>query len=627
MCGIAGWVQSDPRQEVDRSILQQMVDIQQHRGPDAAGLFTEPGIGLGHRRLSIIDRSGGQQPMTNEDGSVWIVFNGEIYNFLGLRAELIDRGHRFATRSDTETILHAYEEFGPDCLRRLRGMFAFAIWDRPRRQLLIARDRLGKKPVYYTHQADRLLFASEAKALLSVPGVERAVNWGALDPYLSLRYVPGPTTLFQGITKLMPGHFLLYREGEVKVQSYWDVEFREAPEGSEPPVEQFEALLKESVRLRLMSEVPLGVFLSGGLDSSAIVAEMTEISKEGGWDRPIQTFSVGYDDPKANEFVYARAVAKHLGSDHHEYRLTSDAFHDFIPKMVWHLDEPMADPSCIPFFFISKYAKERVTVVLSGEGADEILAGYGLYNKMRLIDSIQKKSPSWLLRAASGLLSKQRAARWRKYAEWIDQPLEARYWGVSRIFTEAAKRELLQDKYAEGGAQIASLFKEYYRKTAGLDPVNRMLYVDTKVWLPDQILLKADKMTMANSQELRVPFLDHELVEFAATLPVRQKLSKGTGKILLRQAMKPRLPEQILTRQKKGFPIPAVWFQKEVLPSARRLFAEKDSLIGQVMRKERVGEMLDQETAHPYTRHKEIWTLLVLEYWHRIFIQQKGGGS
>ncbi|WDT82519.1 MAG: asparagine synthase C-terminal domain-containing protein [Candidatus Manganitrophus sp.] len=386
--------------------------------------------------------------------------------------------------------------------------------------------------------------------------------------------------------------------------------------------EEFEALLKESVRMRLMSEVPLGVFLSGGLDSSAIVAEMTQISKEGGWDRPIQTFSIGYDDPKANEFAYAREVAKHFGTDHHEFLLEGDAFHNFIPKMVWHLDEPMADPSCVPFFFISEYAKKSVTVVLSGEGADEILAGYGLYQKMRLIDQVQKKVPAWLLGGAARLLSAQRAARWRKYAEWIDRPLEDRYWGVSRVFTETAKRELLQ--HPDQGRSVAALFKEYYRKSAGLDPLNRMLYLDTKVWLPDQILLKADKMTMANSQELRVPFLDHKLVEFAATLPIHWKLSKGVGKRLLREAMAHRLPERILTRSKKGFPIPAVWFRKEVLPAARALFSERGSLIGEVMRKEKVAQMLAEEEAHPYTRHKEIWTLVILDYWHRIFIRQKG---
>src|SRR5579884_420831 len=623
MCGIAGWVERDPRQEIDRGLLQQMTDLIQHRGPDAGGIFTEPGVGLGHRRLSIIDRAGGQQPMTNEDGSVWIVFNGEIYNFLELRSELIDRGHRFATRSDTEVILHGYEEFGPACLQRLRGMFAFAIWDRSHRQLLLARDRLGKKPLYYTRRSGALLFASEVKALLGVPGVTRAVNWEGLDPYLSLRYVPGPMTLFQDICKLMPGHFLLFKQGEVKVQSYWDVEFREE-EDRDDSRERFESLLKESVRIRLMSEVPLGVFLSGGLDSSAIVAEMTEIAKEEKWDRPIQTFSVGYNDPKANEFTYAREVARHFQTDHHEFRLEGEAFRDFIPKMVWYLDEPMADASCVPLFFISQYAKASVTVVLSGEGADEILAGYGLYHKMRLIDRIQKGTPRWLLGGLARLLSAQRAARWRKYAEWIDSPLEERYWGVSRIFTEAAKRELLRTPQG-GGRSVAVLLKEYYRKTAGLDPLNRMLYLDTKVWLPDQILLKADKMTMANSQELRVPFLDHHLVEFAATLPIRQKLSGGVGKQLLREAMAHRLPKTILKRSKKGFPIPAVWFRKEALPAARELFSERDSLIGEV-KKKKVAQMLQEEEAHPYTRHEEIWTLLVLDYWHRIFIRNRGFG-
>lgn len=620
MCGITGWVESDWRRPVDRPLLQRMTDVISHRGPDAAGYYIESGVGLGHRRLSIIDRDGGRQPMSNEDGRVWIVFNGEIYNFKALQAELIARGHRFATHSDTEVIVHAYEEFGPDCLQYLRGMFAFAIWDDREKQLMLARDRMGKKPLYYTRKGDALLFASEVKSLLEAPGVERAVEWEALDPYLSLRYVPGPKTFFKNIFKLMPGHFLLFKNGEAKIQSYWDVEFSEEKVWKKDPLEEFEALLKESVEMRLMSEVPLGVFLSGGIDSSAIVAMMREMQGEGA--RNIQTFSIGYDDADADEFSYARAVAQRLGTDHHEFRLEPEAFQDFIPKMVWHLDEPMADPSCVPLFFISKYAKDAVTVVLSGEGADEILAGYGLYKKMSLIDSIQNRLPSSLLSFGSTLLSMSRSARWKKYAEWISRPLEARYWGVSRVFTEAAKRELFPER--AGNGSTAALFREYYRKTAGLDPINRMLYIDMKVWLPDQILIKADKMTMANSQELRVPFLDQKLVEFAAKLPIGQKLSKGVGKVLLRRSMKNRLPETILKRPKKGFPIPAAWFQKEVIPAARRLLSENDSMLGQFMRKEKVAQLLKAEEKNPYSHHKEIWTLLILEYWHRIFILKKG---
>jgi asparagine synthase (glutamine-hydrolysing) len=624
MCGITGWINHDSGKPIDRAILEKMTDIISHRGPDAGGYFVAPGVGLGHRRLSIIDRAGGQQPMANEDGSVQVVFNGEIYNFQTVRAELISRGHRFITNSDTEVIVHGYEEFGPACLQYFQGMFAFAVWDQRKRQLFLARDRMGKKPLYYTKTRDAFLFGSEVKSLLEVPGVERAVNWGGLDPYLSLRYVPGPETLFKNIFKLMPGHFLLLKEGEAKIQSYWDIEFREEKEWGEDPLEKFESLLKDSTQMRLMSEVPLGVFLSGGLDSSAIVAMMREMNPEGAHN--IQTFSIGYEegDADSNELAYARTVARHLGTDHHEFKLKAEAFQDFIPKMVWHLDEPMADPSSVPLFFISKYAKKDVTVVLSGEGADEILAGYGLYQKMGLIDSIQKRLPMPLLSALSTVLSSSRSARWKKYGEWIGRPLEERYWGVSRVFTEAAKRDLLSERAKAGGQSVAALFKEYYRKTAGLDPINRMLYIDTKVWLPDQILLKADKMTMANSQELRVPFLDHKLVEFAATLPVRLKLSKGIGKVLLRKAMENRLPETILKRPKKGFPIPAAWFQKEVIPAAEQLLTEPGSLVGEVMRKERVARLLKEELEHPYSHHKEIWTLLVLEYWNRIFITQRG---
>lgn len=623
MCGIAGWIENDSKRPIDQAVLKRMTDVISHRGPDAEGHFVAPGVALGHRRLSIIDRAGGQQPMTNEDGTIQVVFNGEIYNFQSIRAELISRGHQFVTNSDTEVIVHGYEEFGPGCLQYFQGMFAFALWDQRKRQLFMARDRMGKKPLYYTQTRDAFVFGSEVKSLLEVPGVAREVNWGGLDPYLSLRYVPGPETLFKNIFKLMPGHFLLLKDGEAKIQSYWDIEFREEKEWKEDPLEKFESLLKDATQMRLMSEVPLGVFLSGGLDSSAIVAMMREMNPEGAHN--IQTFSIGYEgeDAESNELAYARTVAKHLGTDHHEFKLEASAFQNFIPKMVWHLDEPMADPSSVPLFFISKYAKKDVTVVLSGEGADEILAGYGLYQKMGMIDSIQKRLPMPLLSAMSTVLSAGRSARWKKYGEWISRPLEERYWGVSRVFTESAKRDLLSERARAGGQSVAALFKEYYRKTAGLDPINRMLYIDTKVWLPDQILLKADKMTMANSQELRVPFLDHKLAEFAATLPVRLKLSKGVGKVLLRQAMARRLPETILKRPKKGFPIPSAWFQKEVIPAAQQLLTEPGSLVGQVMRKEKIAQLLKEERERPYSHHKEIWTLLILEYWNRIFIAQK----
>ncbi|HLG22455.1 MAG TPA: asparagine synthase (glutamine-hydrolyzing), partial [Candidatus Manganitrophaceae bacterium] len=545
------------------------------------------------------------------------------YNYRSLRAELAARGRRFQTRSDTEVLIQGYEEYGPDFIKYLNGMFAFAIWDQKKRTLLLARDRLGEKPLYFTRHSDALFFASEAKALLEIPGAEREVNWGALDGYLSLRYVPGPETLFKNIYKLLPGHTLLFQEGEAKERSYWDLEFREEEEWKEDPLEIFQSLLRGSVRMRLMSEVPLGVFLSGGLDSSAIVAEMSAIRDEGALER-IQTFSIGYGDPKTDEFRYARLVARRFGTDHHEFLLEAKAFQDFIPKMVWSLDEPLADPSCVPLFFISRYAGNHATVVLSGEGADEILGGYGLYQKMRWIDRIQKWSPPWMIARLARLLSISRGARGRKYAEWIGRPLEERYWGVSRVFTEEAKRELLLS--APKGAEprpVSKRIQEYYRKTAGLDPLNRMLYLDTKVWLPDQILLKADKMTMANSQELRVPFLDHNLVEFAATLPIRLKRSGAVGKRLLRQAMKDRLPPIILKRPKKGFPIPAAWFQKEVVPAARELLTAPGSLAGEVMKKEKVAEMLQNEIARPYSHHKEIWTLLILEQWYRVFISRK----
>lgn len=618
ICGIANYSASNP---VERERIERMNRTIAHRGPDDDGFYVRGNVGLGHRRLSIIDLAGGKQPIFNEDGSIVIVFNGEIYNFADLTDDLAASGHRFRTRSDTETIVHAYEEYGDSCVERLRGMFAFALWDGRRKRLLLARDRLGKKPLYYYAGANSLIFASEIKALLENPEVPREVDPDALKLYLALRYVPGPRTIFREIYKLQPGHYLALENGIVRTCAYWDVQFDPAAALEPRRLEEFHHLLDESVRLRLISEVPLGVFLSGGLDSSSILAVMSRIT---GGER-IKTFSVGYEasegaEEESNEFAYARMAAEAFGADHHEYRVRVTDFRDFVPDLVWHLDEPMADPSCIPLYFIARLAREHITVVLSGEGADELLGGYGIYGKMLAIERARRWLPfASSLAPALALLS--RDEKTRRYLNAAGLPLEARYRGVCRGLFPHQVDGLLGGLT---GVELAldSVFAPYYAN-APQDPLSRMLYVDQKVWLPDDLLLKADKMTMATALELRVPFLDHKLVEFAARLPNSAKLNGGRGKWLLRQAMSGVLPEPILTRSKKGFPVPTqTWLGTRLREFTREALLARDSACRRYMDAAALESLVREHEDGRHQRHEEIWTLLVFEFWHRIFIDR-----
>ncbi len=623
MCAICGIVNFDQTELVDRSLIERMTETLAHRGPDDDGFFVEGRVGLGFRRLSIIDLSGGRQPIFNEDGSAAIIFNGEIYNYRDLAAELAAAGHTFKTRSDTETILHAYEEYGDDCVQHLRGMFAFAIWDRRRRRLLLARDRLGVKPLYYYRNNRFLAFASEIKALVEIPSIPREVDPEALDLFLSLRYVPGPRTMFKNIFKLQPGNVLVMDETGVRTRKYWDINYpTQGPPSSQHVIERFGELLEESVRLRLIAEVPLGVFLSGGLDSSAILAVMSKLA---GGDR-VKTFSVGYEasstkEEEANEFAYARLATNAFAAEHHECRLSPKEFEDFVPDLVWHLDEPLADPSSIPLYFISKLAREHITVVLSGEGADEIFAGYGIYRRMLALNRIHEGLPAAGLLAPwlSRLLPSEAL---RYYARMSGQPLEVRYRGVSRGFTTESKQQLVgEGRTKRSEQQLLEIFGCYFKAVEKASPLNRMLYVDAKIWLPDDLLMKADKMTMANGLELRVPFLDHELVEFAATLQDDWKLGGKGGKTLLRRAMRGVLPNAIIDRPKKGFPIPiASWLRGPLRQFARENLLARDAACGRYMDSAAVNRIVDEHEQGRVDRSQEVWALLVFEFWHRHFI-------
>lgn len=631
MCGICGIVNLDSSRPVDAHLIQSMTGTLAHRGPDDTGYFLRGPVGLGHRRLSIIDLAGGGQPIFNEDGSLVIVFNGEIYNFSDLTEELVARGHVFRTRSDTETILHAYEEYGEECVTRLRGMFTFAIWDSRRRRLLLARDRLGKKPLYYYRGNGFLAFASEIKALLECPEAPREIEPESLDLYLSLRYVPGPRTMFKHIFKLQPGHLLVLDAGAVHIRKYWDLEYRQPdPHPKTYYLERFNELLEESVRLRLIAEVPLGVFLSGGLDSSAILAVMSRIT--GG--ARIKTFSVGYQashrrEEEANEFHFARLAAKTFGSEHHEFRLGVTDFRDFLPGLVWHLDEPLADPSCIPLYYLSKLAREYVTVILSGEGADEILAGYSIYQKMLALETVRGSLGSWAPWFAARLAGLAPGEARRSRLRLASLPLEARYKGVSRGFRPELKRRLLNGRGAAGSdARLEELFSHYHRRVAQASALDRMLYVDTKVWLPDDILLKGDKMTMANALELRVPFLDHKLVEFAASLPAGLKLNRGWGKFLLRQAMGGVVPKAILKRSKKGFPVPtADWLRVQLRNFTRDTLLAPNSACRLFFDTGPLEKTIQEHEQGRVNRDQEIWTLMVFEFWHKVFIERLPGSG
>ena len=623
MCGICGIVNVDRSDLVDPNLVERMTMVLVHRGPDDDGYFVEGNAGFGHRRLSIIDLGGGKQPIFNEDESIVIVFNGEIYNYIDLTAELIQLGHQFRSRSDTEAIVHAYEQYGDACIDHLRGMFAFAIWDRRRKRLLVARDRLGIKPLYFYQCDEFLAFASEIKSLLQIPAVSRVVNPDALEAYLTLRYVPGPQTMFKGIVKLQPGHLLAMDDRGVRIRKYWDLEYRtDETTPSDDHRGRFEELLEESVKLRLVAEVPLGVFLSGGLDSSAILAVMSKLR---GRER-IKTFSVGYEVAKAqeesvNEFEYARLAANAFGAEHHEFKLTAEDFRDSVTDLVWYLDEPLADDSCIPLYFISRLARQHITVVLSGEGADEILAGYGIYKRMLAIDAAYEQFPRltpWVARKFASIFPGQTSQR---YSRWASLPMEQRYRGVSMGMPAALRSQLLGRQGRETAVNDA--FRSCFEAVPKKDVLNRMLYADAKIWLPDDLLLKADKMTMANGLELRVPFLDHKLVEYAATLPSYLKLKGSTGKHLLREAMKNVLPKRIINRSKKGFPVPTEsWLRDDLKDFVHDTLLASDAACHRYMNPRVIEKIISEHEKGTENRRQEIWTLLIFEIWHKLFIDR-----
>ncbi|HEX9633340.1 MAG TPA: asparagine synthase (glutamine-hydrolyzing) [Gemmatimonadales bacterium] len=620
MCGVAGLVDPVRASAVSVDALREMTDLLTHRGPEAQGHFAEHGVGLGHRRLRIIDLAGGLQPMFTDDRAMVTVYNGEIYNYRELRATLEAHGHRFRTASDTETILYAYRQYGDACVDHFRGMFAIALYDRPRRRLLLIRDRLGIKPLYYAWDGTRLVFASEIKPILRVLGGRPAVNLEVLDFYLSVGYVPGEDTLFRDVRKLLPGHTLAWENGQVRVRRYWDLDAGTPYEGTfADALDEFRALATESVRLRLVSDVPLGAFLSGGVDSSTIVALMSDETRE-----PVKTFAVGYtNQPESSELAYARQVARLFRTDHHEFILEPMDFLESVDHLLTFAEEPLVESAAIALLQLSRLAKEHVTVILSGEGGDEILAGYPLHRIMPRVDRLhrlRRLMPAPVGRAIGAALRFHEKAT--KYWDWTGEALADRYLSISNDVTRGLKARFYANAdFLAGHHRTTAYFRALWDRPRGATALQRMSYVDIKSWLPDDLLLKADKMTMAASLELRVPFLDHQLVEFAVNLPDAYRLRGSEGKYLLKKLMEPRLPREIVYRRKQGFPVPiAAWFRGPLRHRVAEVLLDDRSRQRGYFRPQYVEEIIRRHQSGRQDLSRRLFALLALELWHRKYI-------
>ena len=644
MCGICGVLERDRGRRVDRARLRAMVARLRHRGPDDAGTYlrgdlpspsrsdgeSPRNVGLGMARLSIIDVQGGHQPMHNEDGSVWAVLNGEIYNFRELREELTGRGHTFHTRSDTEVLVHLYEEAGERLVERLRGMFAFALWDEPRERLLIARDRLGQKPLVYHDDGSRLVFASELQALLGAPRVPRTLCAEALDLYLTYQYVPAPLTIYEGIRKLPPGHRLVVGPHETRLECYWSPPT--APTnvaGAEAAAEELRDRLDAAVRMRLVSDVPLGAFLSGGIDSSIVVALMSRAC-----DEPVKTFSIGFGDRQYDELRYARMAAERFGTDHREFVVDPDAV-ALLPKLVRHTGEPFADSSAIPTWYLAERTREHVTVALSGDGGDEAFGGYQRYVAMRL-GARYDAMPRCLRRALGGIgralvggtsmaQPKTRRRRLRRFVEGLPLPLAERYVQWIAYFKGADRADLYTDAFAErlGDHDPTDYLAAEFDAVADADAPAATALVDAVTYLPNDILTKVDIASMASSLEVRSPFLDHEVMAFGLSLPTRLKLGRlGTGtKQVLRRAFADLLPPAIRGRGKMGFGVPiAAWLRAELRETAERTLLSPESLGRGIFREETVRRLVDDHVESRADNADRLWALLCFELWHREFM-------
>ena len=625
MCGITGKLWFDPARTVPRDLLVRMTNRVVHRGPDAGGYYVNGSIGLGHRRLSIIDLATGDQPLGNEDGSVQVVFNGEIYNFAEVRDELQARGHQFRTRSDTEIIVHGFEEWGEACVSRFRGMFAFAVWDDRRRLLLLGRDRLGVKPLYYALLPDGIVFGSEIKSIIEDPAVSREWDAEALDAYLTLGYVPAPHTIYRAIRKLDAGHTLYVDGARTTLRQYWDLRFTgDGDSGREQEyLERTDALLHEAVKLRLISDVPLGAFLSGGIDSSAVVSTMVRTS-----NTPVLTMSVGFDAREYDELDHALLVARHLNCRAHT-RVVSPHVEELLPRLAWHFDEPFADSSGVPTYYVSAAAREVVTVALSGDGGDELWAGYARHQ----VEYTEMQARGWLgpLAGSAGALGRilpesvkgARSLRHLAYPPAAGYALKHAY----DYFDEDHRREMYTGDFAwqVRNSDPYARLKTLYERCESSDPVDRALYVDAKTYLADDVLTKVDKMSMAVSLETREPLLDHKLLEYAATVPSSLKLHNGTRKYLLKKLLERRLPASILQRPKQGFAAPiGQWLAGPLRSLGEEMLFDGRLAQRGIFSNTSMRRLWDEHCSGRADHRHRVWAVLMLELWFREFIDGAG---
>jgi asparagine synthase (glutamine-hydrolysing) len=626
MCGICGKFNFDTSNHIEPALVNAMMDTITHRGPDDQGTYVKGAVGLGFRRLAIIDLKNGHQPLSNEDGTVWIVFNGEIYNYRELREELVSKGHIFKTHTDTEVIVHLYEELGPECLQRLRGMFAFAVWDENNQSLFLARDRVGIKPLYYSLTADRILFASEIKAILADFQVQRNVDPEVIHRFLTFMYLPGEETLLKGIRKLAPGHYLLAKDGTAEIRQYWDLQFTKSKtnDNLKHTEEELTELLARSVELHMIADVPVGVLLSGGVDSTAVLSFAVERTS-----KAISSFTVGFADSNiADERPYAKLAADTFGTQHYDMTISARDFAEFLPGYVWHMEEPVCEPPAVAMYYVSKLARDYVTVLLSGEGGDEGFAGYSNYRNVLWLERLKSFMPGLNGVASSGLSGLNffvRSPRIEKYVPLIRARFPEYYY--SRTSNPYMN-------FGNGLGQLCSAdFLECFDREHAIQPLqalfarvkneailDQMLYLDTKTWLPDDLLTKADRMTMANSLELRVPLLDHLLLEFAAALPTGYKVNGFSLKYILMRALGKRVPTPILRRKKAGFPVPYErWMRSELKCWISDLLLDRKT-IGRGYFQRPTVEKLVCENMRTGAHSKQVFSMAVLELWHRQFL-------
>jgi asparagine synthase (glutamine-hydrolysing) len=629
MCGICGVVSIAQNDKIEKEILLKMMDSMVHRGPDDEGIYIDSNMALGSRRLSIIDVAGGRQPISNEDQSLWIVFNGEIYNFKELRRYLDHKGHTLCTQTDTEVILHLYEEFGADCVNHLNGIFAFAIWDKYRKELLLARDRMGIKPLYYTQVNGQLIFGSEMKVLLANPAVQAEIDLIALSEYLSYEFVPTPHTIISKVYRLEPGHTLRFSRRGLEIQQYWNLSL--ARSESRPPVDWHDYTnnmydtLQASVQKELVSDVPVGVLLSGGIDSSTVAAFMVDA-----YPGKVDSFSVGFEEPSFDESYYARKVASHLGTQHHELILTAKKAAELVPSITDFLDEPFGDSSLIPTFLLSKFAGEHVKVVLGGDGGDELFAGYPTLTAHKLIEFYERVVPR-ILRAkvAPKFIDMMPVSfnnlstdfKIKRFLAGRGVPLQARHHRWLGSFVDEEKALLLQDWITP---ILNDTYKRAYRHGQDCDAVhhlNKILYTDIKMYLEGDILFKVDRASMAASLEVRVPFLNRDVVQFASELPLSMKLNRFTGKYLLKKCMGHRLPQDVIHRRKKGFNMPvANWLTKDLREVTLDLLSQEFVIRQGLFQYGYIKQLLEEHSERRRDHRKLLWTLLVFQLWYRKYI-------